>query len=243
MRRLIRGDIRRILSKLGFYIIPALFYLLMYIDPSESANKKYDFDLSYTGISMVYKSAFAFVVAIPVFIGVYADELKAGAMQTCIGRGLSRVKILLSKFIDTVILTVFFYIFSYCLEMLIMRFHLVFPTPQQNLSVIVVFGASCMKCIGALAFAAIFLYITWNPSVGVVVLIISLGCAEPLLQFIQTNTKLPVLDYSYMGVVDQAFANIAAGSNFLLPGLLALAYVVIFIWISIRVFNRKELEL
>ncbi len=243
MRRLIRGDIRRILSKLGFYILPVLFYLLMYIDPTDSSGKKYEFDVTYMSITMIYKSAFAFIVAIPVFIGVYADELKAGAMQTCIGRGLSRVKVLLSKFIDSVILTVAFYILSYCIEMLMMRYHLIFPTPQQNLSIIVVFGAACLKCIGALAFASIFLYITWNSSVGVIVLIISLACAEPLLRFIQRSTKLPVLDFSYMGIVDQAFANFAAGSNWFLPTVLALAYLVVFIWISIAVFNRKELEL
>ncbi len=144
MRRLIRGDIRRILSKLGFYIIPALFYLLMYIDPSASPGKKYDFDGSYASIVMLYKYAFGVVVGIPVFIGVYADELKAGAMQTCIGRGLSRVKILLSKFIDSVILIVTFYIFSYCIEILNMRMHLVFPSLPQNFSVISVFGESCL---------------------------------------------------------------------------------------------------
>ena len=176
-------------------------------------------------------------------MGVYSDELKAGAMQICIGRGLNRKKILLSKFIDTVILTLALYILAYCIELLTMRAHLIFPTPQQNLSVIALFGASCIKCIGAMAFAAIFLYITWNSSVGIVVFIISLGCAEFLLKFIQGNTKLPVLDYSYMGVVNQAFANIAAGSNWLLPVLAALAYLVVFNAISIVVFNRKELEL
>lgn len=242
MRRLIRGDIRRILSKLSFYILPVLFYLLMYIDPS-SYDRKYDFDISYASISMTYKYVFAFIVGIPIFIGVYADELKAGAMQTCIGRGLSRKKILFSKFIDTVILTVAFYIITYCLEMVNMRMHMVFPTPQQNLSVIVVIGASCLKCIGAMSFAAIFVYITWNPSVGVVVLIISLGCAEFLLKFIQNSTKLPLLDFSYMGVVDQAWANIAAGSNIILPVLAVLCYLVIFNCIGIAVFDRKELEL
>lgn len=242
MRRLIRGDIMRILRKLGFYVLPALFYLLMYSDPS-SFGKEYEFDTYFTLLDMVYSIAFAFIVGIPVFMGVYSDELKAGALQACIGRGLSRKKILLSKFIDSVILTLALYIIAFCIEMLSMRLHLIFPTLQQYLSIIQLFGASCIKCVGAVAFAAIFVYITWNASVGVVVLIISLGCAEPLLKFVQTSTKVPVLDYSYMGVVDQAFANIAAGSNWLLPVLAVLAYLVIFIGISIAVFNRKELEL
>ena len=160
---------------------------------------------------------------------------------------INRKKIIIiisiSLIVVALLILLAFYLFSYCLEIVVMRFHIVYPTPQQNLSVIVVFGASCLKCIGALAFAAIFIYITWNSSVGVVVLIISLGCAEPLLRFIQVNTKLPLLDFSYMGVVDQAFANIAAGSNWILPVLIALAYLGIFIWISVAVFNRKELEL
>ena len=74
-------------------------------------------------------------------------------------------------------------------------------------------------------------------------LIISLGCAEFLLKFIQNSTKLPLLDFSYMGVVDQAWANIAAGSNIILPVLAVLCYLVIFNCIGIAVFDRKELEL
>ena len=54
MRRLIRGDIRRILSKLGFYILPALYYVLTYSDPS-SFTRKYEFDTYFAAIEFVYR--------------------------------------------------------------------------------------------------------------------------------------------------------------------------------------------
>ncbi len=244
MRRLISADIRRILSKLGFYIAPVAYFLLFLTDFSGSSSSRVkEFDELLLGYNITYKYVFPFVAGIPVFLGVYADELKAGAMQQSIGRGMSRNKIVVGKFIDCVILSFVIYLLSFVLEYISLRTQNVYVSELQLMRLGTLLLASCLKVVGAAAFAAMFVYFTWNASVGLVVELIAVAAAEPMLAFVQDKLKIPVKDFSYMGQVDQLCSNIAAGTNLIIPGIIVVAYVVIFIVISAIIFGRKELEL
>ena len=240
MRRLIHGDIRRILLKLGFYILPVIYFGLSLTDISDKVT---EFEPFYESLLIVYKYVFPFVIGIPVFIGVYADELKAGAMQIAIGRGVSRKKIVLSKFIDCVLLTFVLFLLDMAFEFMLLRVYMLVPTALQISRMIMLMLSACLKTLGAMAFSAIFVYLTWNSSLGLVVELISLAFSEVFLGWIQNHTRLPLLDISYMGQVDQTCANISAGANWILPLCMVLAYVAVFNLIGIAIFGRKELEL
>ena len=240
MRRLIHGDIRRILLKIGFYILPVIYFVLSLTDITEKVT---DFEPFYESLQIVYKYIFPFVIGIPIFVGVYADELKVGAMQIAIGRGLSRKKIVLSKFFDCVLLTIVLFFLDLAFEFTLLRIYMLVPTSLQIFRMNMLMVSACLKTIGAMAFSAIFVYLTWNSSLGLVVELLSLAFAEPLLDMIQVKINLPVLDISYMGQVDQTCANIAAGANWILPLCVVFAYVIVFNLIGIVIFGRKELEL
>lgn len=242
MRRLISGDIRRILSKLGFYILPGIYFLISLVDLATTPMNM-DFETAYLGWETEFKYIFTFVVAIPVFMGVYADELRTGAMQISIGRGISRRKVLFSKFFDCFIITLILYILAYILKIAELRRNMLILTPQQNIAMNTIILASFLKVIGAMTFSAIFCYLSWNASVGLIVEMISVGLAEMVLGLIQNNLSIPVLDYSYIGMAGQACASLAAGNNWILPMLITFAYLVVFLVISAAIFDRKELEL
>ena len=241
MNRIIIGDLVRILKKIGFYILPVIYFLLYLVDINYTKNSSFEEQLD--SVKMSCDFVLPFVTGIPIFLGVYADELKAGAMQTSIGRGISRRKIAVSKFVVCVLLAAIIMILDMIVEYGVMRHYFIIPSSTQMKMYVTTYLAAYLKTVGAMAFSAIFIYITWNASIGIVVLIISLSFAESTLGWIQSQFHIPVLDYSYIGQVDQACNSIAANAGWIVPLLVVIIYVVVFNAVSIAIFRRKELEL
>ncbi len=242
MRRLIRGDIFRILRKIGFYILPIIYYILFIIMDVTAKNVTIEDYVMVMDLTCSYISAFAF--GIPVFLGVYADELKSGAMQISIGRGISRKKIVLCKYINCVFLGLFLYIIDYIMRLVLVKYiYMINLTPLQNMRMILILLSSYLKMIGAIGFCTIFVFITWNASIGMVVMLISLSVIEPMLKMIQSSSKLPAFNYSYMGQVEQTCNNLAVNSGWCFSMLIVFAYIALFNLIGIIIFGRKELEL
>ena len=108
MRRMIRGDLRRILRKPGFYVFAVILcFMCLYwttdTEPSENIDLIYSF-VNYGGILMI---------SLPVLLSVYGDELHSGTMQGVIGRGLSRTRLILGKLIDCAVLSALLFFLLY----------------------------------------------------------------------------------------------------------------------------------
>ncbi len=242
MRRLIRGDIFRILRKTGFYILPIIYYILFII--MDITAKDITIEDYIELMEMTCRYITAFVFGIPVFLGVYADELKSGAMQISIGRGISRKKIVLCKFIDCIFLGLLLYLIDYVMRYVLVKYiYMINVTTLQNMRMILILLSSYFKMMGAVGFSTIFVFMTWNASIGMVVMLISLSVIEPMLQMAQSVTNAPIFNYSYMGQVEQTCNNLAVNTDWLMPMLVVFAYIVLFILISTIIFVRKELEL
>ena len=240
MRHLIRADLRRILSKPTFYICPlivfALFIYGLATDPVE-------YDVYYEGLEITLPFLYPFLVILPVFTCVYGDELHSGTMMTAIGRGLPRGRVILAKFIDTVLLSLGFYVFFLLLDQITFdRFSIVL-TRVQILRVFSAYAASWLQVVGHAAFAAIFVYLTWNASVSLVAVLLSVAFSRMLLNFIQTNTRVPVYDVTFLGQADLVRRQFDAGNMWLQHLLFVLVWYAVFLAVSMLIFSRKELEL
>ena len=240
MRRLIRADLRRILSKPGFYVCPAiLFALFLY----GLVREPVEYDSYYSSLDVQLTYLYPFLVLLPVFTCVYADELRSGTMIPAIGRGLSRAKVILAKFIDTVILS-----FAFCLFFLVTdqitfgRFSVVL-TKVQELRILSAYVSSWLQIVGYCAFAAIFVYLTWNSSVGLVAGLISISFSKMILDWLQNRTHLPFYDVTFMGQADQVRRQFDAGNFWIHHVLFVLLWYALFLAVSVLIFNRKELEL
>ena len=240
MRRLIIADVFRVLRKPSIYVWLGIYLFLFVFDPSSNPT---DFDEMYNGMQMTYNYIWPFMMGIPVFMAVYADELKAGAMQTAIGRGLSRNKVVFAKYLDCVILALLLSIVETISEIIEMRIHMISVSPLQMVRFLVSASSSCLRTIGAIAFASVFVFLTLNASLGLIVLMLVMAFAESLLQRVQTTLHIPALNYSYMGQADSFCNGLAQGEGWIMPLLAFLAYMTIFNILSAAVFRRKELEL
>ena len=240
MRRLIRADLRRILAKPGFYICPViLFALFLY----GLFREPVDYDSYYASLDIQLFYLYPFFVLLPVFTCVYGDELRSGTMIPAIGRGLSRTKVILAKFLDTLILSLGFYLFFLLTDQITFDRFSVVLTKVQVLRVFSAYAAAWLKNLGYCAFAAVFVYLTWNPSVGLVVGLISISFSKMILDWLQTHTHLPFYDVTLMGQADQARRQFDAGNLWAHHLAFVLLWYAVFLIVSALIFNRKELEL
>lgn len=240
MRRLIRADLRRILAKPGFYVCPvillAFFVYGLFADPV-------DYDSYYASLDLQLSFIYPFLVLLPVFTCVYGDELRSGTMIPAIGRGLSRTKIILAKFLDTLILSLGFYLFFVLTDQITFDRFSVVLTNVQVLRIFSAYAAGWLQMLGFCVFAAIFVYLTWNSSVGLVVGLISISFSKMILDWLQSHTHLPFYDITLMGQADQARRQFDAGNTWVHHLLFVLLWYAVFLAVSALIFNRKELEL
>ena len=182
MRRLIRADLRRILAKPGFYICPLILFALFVYGLFQSPI---EYDSYYDSLEIQLNYLYPFLVLLPIFTCVYGDELKSGTMVTAIGRGLSRTKVILAKFIDTLVLSLTFCLFFLLMDQITFDRFSVVLTKVQILRVLSAYLACWLKIQGFCAFAAIFVYLTWNSSVGVIAGLIGPGAFSGFTRIFQ----------------------------------------------------------
>ncbi|MBQ8076064.1 MAG: hypothetical protein IJ237_08780 [Oscillospiraceae bacterium] len=240
MRRLIRADLRRILAKPGFYICPLISFAL-FIYGLFSSSIEYDSYYSNLDIQLAY--IYPFLVLLPIFTCVYGDELRSGTMITAIGRGLSRTKVILAKFIDTVLLSLAFVLFFLLMDQITFDRFSVVLTKVQILRVFSAYAAAWLQILGFCTFAAIFVYLTWNSSVGLVAGLISIAFSKMILDWLQNRTHLPFYDVTFLGQADMARRQFDAGNMWMHHVFFVLLWYALFLTVSALIFNRKELDL
>ena len=237
MRKLIKGDITRILHKKEIYV----FFLILVIILFAMGNKSTPED-QISSFQTMSGMVGLFLCLIPVYLTVYGDEMRAGSMQIVLGRGMSRRKVVASKVIDCFIL------FTMMFMGLLVMFYIknaighVTLTSRQNLMIFVEMLNKCIESAAYFALAGLFLFSSWNVAIGLTGLIV-LVMLNVALGVIQMNTHIPLRDYWISGLSQSAFQDINVG-NFPwgLVGLIAV-YIVGAIIVTAKIFERKEIDL
>jgi hypothetical protein len=260
MRNMIRADLRRVFRKQIFWIIPLIALLfglstmismlavefLSKIIPQLGllAQQK---NAALASINTVMDSL-KLALSIVIFLALFVDDFKSMSMTQMIGYGMSRKKIVLSKFIDSVILSSIFYVVLVpVLFLLFSLFHR--PLTGEYASFVlfgILFGA--LKTIASVTIAALVLYLTNNMAMGIFALLI-LQILPVGLQMMSASPAIRVLHldrYFMDGMFGYAHTNFILG---LVPeGIFwTILCVVIYIGLvlagTIIYFDRKELDL
>ena len=228
------------MAKPGFYICPLILFALFVYGLFQSPV---EYDSYYDSLEIQLNYLYPFLVLLPIFTCVYGDELKSGTMVTAIGRGLSRTKVILAKFLDTLVLSLTFCLFFLLMDQITFDRFSVVLTKVQILRIFSAFASAWLKILGYCAFSAIFVYLTWNSSVGLVVGLISISFSKMILDWLQSHTHLPVYDITLMGQADQARRQFDAGNTWVHHLLFVLLWYAVYLAFSALFFNRKELDL
>lgn len=237
MRQLIKGDISRILRKKEIYIFALALYIILF-----AVKSKTEVEDQISSFETMVRLIGMLLCIIPVYLTVYGDEIRTGSMQTVIGRGMSRRKVIISKLIDCIILfTMMFMVFLLLFYVKNAIAHLAF-TPKQNTMAFVYVLVTCIKATGYFAVTGLFLFASWNVAIGLTACIMLVFVSVSLV-LVQANLHIPVHDYWIDGLVDSSYNDIMIG-NFPWKLLLMIAiYIIGAVIVTVKVFDRKELDL
>ncbi|MBQ9872809.1 MAG: hypothetical protein IJM27_12895 [Eubacterium sp.] len=112
MRRLVFTDLFRAQKKKSYVIMMGLVAALIiivaiiaFVWPSKAAEESAKAERFLT-LHNIVATFIPFLVGIPVFQAVFTDDFKSRTMQTAIGRGISRSRLVLSRFLEACMLIV-----------------------------------------------------------------------------------------------------------------------------------------
>ncbi len=237
MNRLVRADLKRIIAKPSLYVVVIIMALIvLFKRPASTAAEHMDF------YKLFFNSFGLTFVLIPIYLSVYTDEIKSGIMISVIGMGMSRKSIVRSKLRDSFILLCGTYAILFLTALLKNSIMELPITPTQNAFLLLYCVFCIIRGIGIIALASLVLFLTMSSTGGMLVLIVVGVTAQGILQKLQESTKLPVYDLSYIGLLDDSFAQFQAGN---VGGslIVALFYLLIVIVVNVLTFDRKEMDL
>ena len=248
MRRLIRADIRRILKKSSVIVLfcIALVFLSFHVIGSYLAYEK-DPVVPVKDL-MSHLSMPELLIGLVILFGVYADDFRSMSYACVIGRGLTRSKLVLAKLLDTVILTAL----MYGIITLVLRLGLMLVgcdlTPRLSRAFYMTIFSAVYKTVGYIALSSMILYVTNNIPVATISLLL-LYIAVPfsaLLFSLNPQVKAFHIErLHYAGLADNAFSDFLFGSAVMGIGKLVLGlliYLGLVLFVTIRIFDKKELE-
>ena len=248
MRRLIRADIRRILKKRSVILLFffSLLYLCFQVMGSYGA---YNQDSFVAVQNLMGKMQLPeLVLGLVLLFGVYADDFRSMSYSCVIGRGLTRSKLVLAKLLDTVILTSFMYgIIMLVLTLGLKLFGCSF-TPRLSKAYYMTFLVAIYKTVGYIALSSMILYITNNiplSTISLLLLYIAVPFSALLFSLNPQVKAFHVERLHYAGLADNAFSDFLFGSTGMGIGKLILGlllYLGLVLFVTIKVFDKKELE-
>lgn len=238
MRNLLRADLRRILKRVSIYIWLFLIFVVFFLS---ALSKDYTADI--IGMEQGVTSLLGpIMVSIPVFLGVYGREIQAGSMQCVIGRGMSRTKLILTKYLECVLMCLFFFFFIWLAFFLRNNVGDAGLTANQNkmLTIFVLFAF--IKTCGYFAFTTFFFFIAWSVAPGIVALLVSAFLMPMLFTMLDGFLKTDFSEFYFNGMIDNAYASIAAGDIGYTLILAIVLYIGGALLLTALVFRKKEIE-
>ncbi len=238
MRNLLRADLRRILKRVSIYVWLFLIFVIFFLS---ALSKDYTADI--IGMEQGVTSLLGpILVSIPVFLGVYGREIQAGSMQCVIGRGMSRTKLILTKYLECVLMCLFFFFFIWLAFFLRNNVGDAGLTANQNkmLTIFVLFAF--IKTCGYFAFTTFFFFIAWSVAPGIVALLVSAFLMPMLFTMLDGFLKTDFSEFYFNGMIDNAYASIAAGDIGYTLILAIVLYIGGALLLTALVFRKKEIE-
>ena len=249
MRNLISGDIMRILSKKSLWVA-FIAALLVNI----SMVSFYLFSMNYSSINFVQGNldgltdTGGLVIGIAVFLAVYADDFKSMTLISIIGRGNSRLKVIIVKFINSILITLILYaLFTLQVMALTKAMGIQMPADERMVLCLGIFRGIYIT-IGYVTMAAIVIYATGNIAFSVFMVVmfyLIIPNVLPLASMLPVLKDIHLERYDYYGLCSNGLTDIVLGMPATGVAILITAFLIYVggsLAVIYAVFNKKELD-
>lgn len=249
MKNYILADISRLIRRVPRIILLILTYIaamcyLIYSSRSTVWNSV-SFITSFSACITIL----GMVICLIEFMFVFASDFKAKVMQMAIGRGLSRPKVVLAKFLEAGIMDIMSLVILCVLSLLFGLATGIHMNGTQAYELAVTFVMTVVEKLIYTAITSIFLFLLQNAGLAALIyVIVALDPISYLWSFLSMSPSFKLIvtlhfrDYCYGTICGLFKSNLILGKfNF---GALAgiLIYLVGAYLITVAVFRKKELE-
>ena len=243
----IKADFYRIFRKKSLYIFLAICSLGFILANVLISGDNYTEDV-YTGLSVVLLTFVPVFVGLFVFNIVYVDDLRSKSLQTAIGFGKKRSEIVLIKYIDAILLLLFFTIL---ITLHILVIPNIFGLSLTSITREVLFSnvlSVVLKSLGYFAISSIAVFFFQKTtSATTVYILLSTGTINIMFSLLLSQSFIVEMfgdlhPYLYTESVNNLINAIQLGDDIMKNILIILIYIIGSTVLSSFLFNRKELE-
>ena len=166
MRNLVKADMKRILVKILPWLLLTAVYIYIAVTIVTGINTS--IDRSYFFLLKITErtSAATLVIGFAALLGIYGDEFKSMVMIGVIGRGITRVKFVLAKFFDTMLLVALMLGITAIYVMVLKTVFGVSLNATQTMYLINLFVFEFVEQIAFVMIASIFYFLSENAAIG-----------------------------------------------------------------------------
>ena len=245
MNRYMKADFYRIFGRVSRYITLAVLFVAFGAFLYVVSDGSTPYELVET-LTKAMNIAICPVFALVEYGVVYSDDMKAKTMQIAIGTGISRKKVIFTKWLEIVILTALdvIVVLGIAFVISILRGSVFSGEPLRD--VFVLTGFSLLKVAGAAAITSILLFRTMNATLGLVLFILS---AFDILYFLASALvtigpleALHLDQYLFTSFLEAAKSRAVIGT-FSIPHFAGIAaYLAAFYLLACLAFKKVELD-
>ena len=238
MRNLLRADLKRIFRVGLIYV--GLLLALIYISYTVLEGVVNDGSIGMiNGVQKALGGApMALFIVFPTFYAVFAHELSSKSMQTVLGHGITRNKLIIAKLLDAAILLFCLYLVIIAGALIVINTgSAIVLSPQQQLNLIIFIILRWLRHFGYIVFSAMIMYISGSTVLGIIACI----AFTAIFNIVEFFSSLSLYDYTFDGLLDWAYTGIEVGTApwQLLP---AVCYLFAALAITTYFFRRKEFD-
>ena len=242
MRNLLRADLRRIFRVGLIYV--GLLLALIYISYTVLEGVVNDGSIGLiNGVQKSLSGApIALFIVFPTFYAVFAHELSSKSMQTVLGHGITRDKLIIAKLLDAAILLLCLYLVIIVAALIVIKTEsAIVLSPQQQVNLIIYIILRWLRHFGYIVFSAMIMYISGSTVLGIIACIAFTVVFKLVFNIVEFFSSLSLYDYTFDGMLDWAYTGIEVGAApwQLLP---AVCYLFAALAITTYFFRRKEFD-
>ncbi len=249
MRNCLKADLLRVQRKKAYIIMITIVFVLVTVMAVIAGigiikgDKSDHFKL----FESAMLSFNALMIGIPVFSAILSDDFKSRSMQTAIGRGMSRRKLIFTRFLEFIIVVAeAFFILTLAVGLIGMIFGIKLSAIGE------VVGSMWLESVSMICYfsiSMIFVYWRQNGTIGLVLyIILSLDALNLILvglnqiPFIKHN-DIDLVDYTVPGMREKIMdGSLAAGSRVVWGVAVVFFYIIVPLFLTMRIFRRRELD-
>lgn len=242
MRNLLRADLKRIFRVGLIYV--GLLLALIYISYTVLEGVVNDGSIGLIrGMQKSLSGApIALFIVFPTFYAVFAHELSSKSMQTVLGHGITRDKLIIAKLLDSAIVLLCVYLVIIVATLVVINGEsAIILSSQQQTNLVIFIILKWLRHFGYIVFSAMIMYISGSTVLGIVACVAFTVVFRLVFNMIEFFSSLSLYDYTFDGLLDWAYTGIEM-ETFPWQLLPAACYLLAALAITTYFFRRKEFD-